>query len=160
MVDNSARNREVACSIHAIPTTKRVPSVVVCTVDCGSTSPSSILGVPSTLLPADRARCLLSRRMRVRLAPRAPRFVMRLVSQFLCLRNETSSILVRGADRSEQKLHVGFQIQTALARYQPDLPRGWTQKAAGFSCKEADSERYRASPLRLARAARWPCTSL
>jgi len=24
--------------------------------------------------------------------------------------------------------------------------RGWTQKAAGLPCKQADSERYRASP--------------
>ncbi len=51
---------------------RRVPSVVVCTADCGSASPSSILGVPSTLPPADPVHGFLNRVTKARPLPGAP----------------------------------------------------------------------------------------
>src|SRR6478736_189718 len=123
--------------------------------------------------------------MRVRLAPRARLycFVMRLESQLLCLRSETSSILVRSATGCRPWWPSGFQIRrmrfdsSASCRW--CMSDGVAHVSADRACAEGgapalqagflgalpsrSTETSAAAELRrgtLAHAARWPCTSL
>ena len=124
LVDILAWNEGVACSIHATLTVTRGSKLNP--AGCDPASDGSITRASpknSTLSPA--ARELSGRRSAFDSRREHHCFVMRLVSQFLCLRNETSSILVRGA---------------------ADFSRGWMRKAADLPCKQVVSERYRASP--------------